>query len=82
MGDTVEDCIKLSNQLRNNNINTTVYFEDTKFKNKISFASKSQIPYAIFVGEDEVKNGYFTLKDLNNFTQEQLSLNEIINVLK
>ena len=82
MGDTLKESIKISNILRENNINTTLYLEDTKFKNKMQFASKSNIPYAILVGEDEVKNNYITLKNLFEFTQQQITLEEALNILK
>ena len=82
MGDTMESCIKLSNALRKEEINNTIYFENTKFKNKINYADKSGIKYAIFIGEDEIKNGSFSLKDLQNFTQEQVDLSTLIKILK
>ncbi len=82
MGDTVSQCIALSNALRDNDINTTIFFEDVKFKNKMSYASKSNADYVIIVGEDEVANGYFTVKNLKEYTQTQISLEEIVNTLK
>ena len=82
MGETVPNCIQISNKLRAEEINNTIYLQDSKFKAKMQYASKSQIRYAILVGEDEVKNGYYTLKDLYNFTQQQLSLDEIIKIIK
>lgn len=82
MGDTVSQCIALSNVLRDNDINTTIFFEDVKFKNKMSYASKSNADYVIIVGEDEVANGYFTVKNLKQYTQTQMSLEEIVNTLK
>lgn len=82
MGDTINECISLSNKLRNNNINNVVYFEDTKFKNKILYATKANADYAVIIGEDEVKNSYFTLKDLNAFKQSQVTFEEMLNILK
>ena len=82
LGETIDECIKLSNVLRANNINNTIYFEDTKFKNKILYATKSNIDYAIIIGEDEVEQGKYTVKNLKEFKQEQLSEQEIINLLK
>lgn len=82
MGDTISQCIALSNALRDSDINTSILFEDMKFKNKMSYASKSNADYVIIVGEDEVANGYFTVKNLKEYTQTQMSLEEIINTLK
>lgn len=82
MGNTIDECIALSNQLRNNNINNVVYFEETKFKNKILYATKANANYAVIIGEDEVKNNYFTLKDLNAFEQKQVTFEEMLNILR
>lgn len=82
MGDTLNSCIELSNKLRDSNINNSVYFEDNKFKHKIAYADKSNVRFAVIVGEDEIKNNYFTLKDLENFSQEKVSLEELIKKVK
>lgn len=82
MGETIDECVRLSNVLRKEGINNVVYLEDAKFKTKLAFASKSKIKYAIIIGEDEVKNKTFALKDLENFSQEQKSLEELIKILK
>lgn len=82
MGDTIEECIKLGNKLRDNDINNMILFENTKFKNKILYATKSNAKYAIIVGEDEVANGYYTLKNLAEFKQEQKTFEEIVKILK
>lgn len=82
MGNTIDACINLSNKLRDNNINNTIYFEDTKFKNKILYATKLNAKYVIIVGEDEINNNYYTLKDLNAFEQKKCSEDVLINILK
>ncbi len=82
MGNTIDNCIELSNILRNNNIPNIVYFEEGKLKNKFAYASKLNIPYAILIGEDEVANNNYTLKNLYEFKQEQFSLDELIKKLK
>lgn len=82
MGDTKSECIRLGNELRELGINNTIYFEDTKFKNKILYATKLNVKYAIIIGEDEVKNSCYTIKNLYEFSQQQVSKEELINLLK
>lgn len=82
MGNTIDECIKIGNILRSEGINNTIYFEDTKFKNKILYATKLNAKYAIIIGEDEVKNNTYTLKDLNKFEQKSVDLNELLRILK
>ena len=46
------------------------------------FATKTNADYAIIVGEDEIKNNYYSVKNLKEFSQQQLSLENIITLLK
>ena len=80
--DTIKDSIELSNKLRENGLNVTVYLEDKKFKNKLAYAVKSNIKFAIFVGEDEVKSQKYTVKNLQQTTQSQESFENLIKILK
>ena len=77
----LENCIALGNTLRANNINTTTYLDNAKFKTKLQYAIRSKVKYAIFVGEDEVKGNYYTIKDLENEKQEQLTLDKLLEIL-
>ena len=80
--ETLEPSIQLSNKLRENDINTTIYLEDKKFKNKIQYASRSNIKYAIFVGEDEVAQNIYTIKNLFSTEQTQVDFENLIKILK
>ena len=55
--------------LRDYGVRTQLYTEDRKFKQKLSYASKLAIPYAVIIGEDELVNGEVSLKDMNAGTQ-------------
>lgn len=74
--------INVANFFRQNNIKTEVFFEDVKFKNKLNYANKSQIPFTIILGEDEEKSGIITLKNMKTSNQENLSLEQAIDKLK
>ena len=56
--------------LRDYGVRTQLYTEDRKFKQKLSYASKLEIPYAIIIGEDELANGEVSLKDMKAGTQQ------------
>ncbi|MBD9088724.1 MAG: histidine--tRNA ligase, partial [Clostridiales bacterium] len=47
--------------------------EQKKFKQKISYADKLSIPYAVFLGEDEISSGVCAVKDLATGEQVKLS---------
>jgi len=82
MQEDISYSIKVANELRSNNINTEIYLENKAFKKKLNYANKQNIPYAIIIGEDEINNNIVTLKDMTSGTQENISLEELIQKLK
>ena len=60
-------------QLREAGIRTQIHGEQKKFKQKISYADKLSIPYAVFLGEDEISSGVCAVKDLATGEQVKLS---------
>lgn len=82
MGVGLEEAIDIANVLRYNGINTEIYKEDAKTKNKFSYANGLEIPYMIIIGEDEVSQGKYTIKNMTTGEQELKSKEEIIELLK
>ena len=72
------DCIEVANKLRANGINTDVYMEDGKFKKKMKYADKWQIPYALIIGEDEVKTKMYTVKNMKTGEQIKDSIENLV----
>lgn len=72
----------LANRLRDNGINVIVDMTKRKIKKSFEFANKENIKYVVVVGTDEVKINKYTLKDMDTGSQEQLTVDEIINVIK
>ncbi len=75
----LQEGVKLSNYLRDSDINTQVYVEKAKMGKKFNYADKLDIPYAIVIGEEEVKEEAYSFRDMKTGVQEKLSLSEIIN---
>ena len=71
---------KVANVLRENGLNIQVYFEDKKFKNKISYADKLNIPLLAIIGEDEVKSNKVTIKNMLTHEQQTIALKDLKNV--
>ena len=53
-----------------------------KLKNKLKYANKLKIKYLIIVGEDEIKAGKVTLKDMITGEQKLVKFEDIINNIK
>lgn len=73
MGTEVE-CIRIAENLRNINKNVLIEFNKRKLKKCFEYADKENIKYVIVIGEDEINNNKYTLKDM--VTGEQYKLNE------
>jgi histidyl-tRNA synthetase len=63
-------CYKAIQTLRANGISAELYPDATKLKKQITYANKRNIPYVVLVGEKELSNNYFTLKNMITGTQE------------
>lgn len=80
--DQIEPCLGLASALRNQSINCEVYFENTKFKNKLSYANKQNIPFVVIVGQDELAGNYYTLKNMQTGEQTKASVQDIVDAVK
>ena len=74
----IEPAVAASATLRAAGIRTQIYLEEKKFKHKIGYADKLGIPYAVFLGEDELAAGTLTLKDMRTGEQATLTCAEAI----
>ncbi len=75
----LDDSLRISSILRNNNISTDLYPDNPKLKKQLQYANNNDIPYVIIIGEDEVTSKLFTLKDMETGNQEKLGIDEIIS---
>ena len=64
--------IALAEQLRSAGLRVQLYGEQKKFKQKMSYADKLGVPYAVLLGEDEIAQGKCSVKDMR--AGEQVTL--------
>ncbi|MBP9670312.1 histidine--tRNA ligase [Candidatus Woesebacteria bacterium] len=77
------DSLKVAAQLRDAGINTELYpSPDDKLDKQFKYADKKTIPYAIVIGEEEVKNNTVTLKNMVERSQQTLSIDEVLTILR
>ena len=82
MTEDLAPAIALATQLRGAGIRTQIHAEQKKFKQKIGYADKLAIPYAIFLGEDEISAGVAAVKDMKSGEQVKLTAEEAIAHIK
>ena len=73
--------ITLSTRLRAAGIRTQIYGENKKFKQKMSYADKLGVPYVVFLGEDEIREGVCAVKDMRSGEQQKLSAEEAVKLI-
>ena len=74
MTNNFEYVSKVANKLREEGKNVQVYYEDKKVKAKFKYADKLEIPYTVVIGDDEVENGSYSLKDMGTGKQESYKI--------
>ena len=76
MTESAAPAIALAQQLRSAGIRVQLYGEQKKFKQKMSYADKIGVPYAIFLGEDELNQGKCSVKDMRTGEQKLMAPEE------
>ena len=63
--------------IREKGISTEVCYNRKTVKSMLNYANKLNIPYVIFIGEDEIANGNITIKDMETGEQTVTKAQEI-----
>lgn len=79
MGTNIES-LNLANKLRNLGIKVDIEMNNKKLKKSLDFCNKENIPYVIVLGEDEITNNSFKLKDMLNKDEVLINMNELDKV--
>ncbi len=72
MTENAAAAIALAEELRSAGLKVQLYGEQKKFKQKMSYADKLGVPYAVLLGEDEIAAGKCSVKDMR--TGEQITV--------
>lgn len=81
-GEDENKSLQILNALRKKDINAELYPTNAKLKKQMSYADNKNIPFVIFLGEDELAAGQFNLKEMSSGNQESFNLDQIISRLK
>ena len=64
--------IAVAEEIRAQGLRVQLYCEQKKFKQKMAYANKLEVPFAVLLGEDEIAEGMCSVK--NMVTGEQVKL--------
>ncbi len=74
--------IALAHALRSQGLRVQLYGEQKKFKQKMAYADKVGVPYAVLLGEDEIAQGKCSVKDMTTGAQQVLTPEEAAAAIK
>ena len=75
-------CLPLLQQVRQAGVSAEIYPDAAKLKKQMQYANARMVPYVAMAGEDEVKAGEITLKNMITGQQERVKPAELIKKLK
>ena len=69
--------MKLLQQLRSLGIKSELYPDAAKIKKQMDYANKRSIPFVVIIGESELANGTFVLKNMLTGSQQEYHINKV-----
>ena len=81
MTEDLTPAIQFATVLREAGIRAQVYGEKKKFKAKMAYANKLKVPYVVILGEDELRGGVYSVKDMATGEQQTLTREEAVSVI-
>lgn len=82
LGDSLRGAHKLARELREEGVKVAVDVTGRKLDKQIKAAVKMKIPYLLFVGEKELAEEIYRLKDVKHEKEYELSLERIVTTVE
>jgi len=74
-------CLQLVMELHKKGISAELYPDAVKMKKQMSYADALKIRYVVLIGENEMKEGILSVKDMTSGDQFKTSLDELVEKL-
>ena len=71
--------LKLVSQLRKSGVKADIYPSSAKMQKQMKYANNRNVPYVVLIGEQELDNNSFVVKNMKEGTQEKYSLNKVLD---
>ncbi len=79
---SIEGAAKLTARLRDESVNVELDFSGRAIDRQIKTAVKKQIPYLLFIGEQELNSQKFNLKDTQTGDEQTLGFERLVSRIK
>ena len=80
--DKIKEYVGILNKLRELNISSEIYPGEGKLKKQMEYANKLGSPAVILYGDNEIKSGKVTLKNLESGNESSIKIEELANEIK
>ncbi|MDA7605972.1 histidine--tRNA ligase [Pelagibacteraceae bacterium] len=80
--ENINDYVKILKKLREANISCEIYPGESNLKKQMQYANKIGSPAVILYGEDEIKSGKPTLRDLKSGKESNTEIENLSNEIK
>ena len=77
LGDSLKGALKLASQLRTQGVNVEVDISGRKLEKQMKAVLKKSVPFMLFVGEQELIDGTYALKNTKTEEEQKLTANAI-----
>ena len=78
----IKEYIDILSKLRAANISSEIYPGEGKLKKQMEYANKIGSPAAILYGDDEIKSGKVTLKNLKSGKESSITIESLSDEIK
>ena len=78
----IKEYIEILNKLRISNISSEIYPGEGKLKKQMEYANKIDSPAVILYGDDEIKLGKVTLKNLETGNESSIKIEDLADEIK
>ena len=78
----MKDYINVQTILREAGVSTEIYPGESKLKKQMEYANKIKSPAVILYGENEIKSGKPTLRNLSSGEEKSIEMRELVNEIK
>ncbi len=69
-------------KLREIGIKSELYPDNVKLKKQMNYANRREIPFVALVGEQEIQENNYTLKNMHTGEQTLCNLDDLIRLIK
>ena len=71
-------CLNILKELRDSGISSELYPDSSKMKKQMNYVDKKGVEFVIMIGENELKSGKISVKEMSTGNQKETTVSEFI----